>query len=114
MGRSDKATSGRRTASREALDTKADLAMRQLAIAEQLAGLGTWAWRSGSNVVDCSTGLARILGLGEGKLAASARSLLRRVAASQRKRLLTAIRSAAPSTITEIAVLDSRGQSRTI
>jgi diguanylate cyclase (GGDEF)-like protein/PAS domain S-box-containing protein len=114
MGRSDKATRGGAAAHREALAAKPGLAAQQLAIAEGLAGLGTWSWVSGSKVIQCSAGLVRILGLGDGPVAVAARSLLRRIAPSQRRAVLATIRNAAPSTHAEIAVLDSMSQSRTI
>jgi PAS domain-containing protein len=114
MGRNIKAAKGRSAVGRRSVDANADLAPLQLAVAEELAGLGTWYIGPGSSVIQCSAGLARILGLGEGPVHVAWRSLLRRVAAGQRRSLLAAVRKDAASTNVEVGVRDSMGQSRTI
>ncbi len=114
MGRMSKARNGRNNVGFQAVDANADLAALQLTIAEELASLGTWFLSPGGNLIACSAGLARIIGLGEGPVSTPVRPLLRRVAAQQRKSLLAAIRDADASATIEIAVRDSMGQSRTI
>jgi diguanylate cyclase (GGDEF)-like protein/PAS domain S-box-containing protein len=108
MAGSDDMTSG------QSASDAGDNPQALLAIAEELVGLGTWSWQRGSNAVDCSAGLARILGLGRGRERVAARPLLRRVAVTQRRALLATIRHGAPTANIELAVLDSMGQSRTV
>ena len=84
----------------------------QLAAAESLAGLGTWRWPAASRTIVCSEGLRRLLRLEGGQ--ASARVILRRIPAQHRRELLSALRSGLPVTTLEVAVDDSKKNSRSI
>ena len=114
MGRTGKASKGNNAVSRKAADANADLAALQLAIAEEVAGIGTWFLEPDGKVIACSAGLARIIGLGDGPVSTPVRPLLRRVVADQRKGLLAAIRDAEGSANIEVALSDSMAQSRTV
>jgi diguanylate cyclase (GGDEF)-like protein/PAS domain S-box-containing protein len=92
-----------------------DRSQAQLRLAEGLVGMGTWSWPRGTMTLDCSAGLARLLGLGDSRTKTSVRGLLRRIPATFRRRLFAALRGAreAPADV-EIGLEDSHRNSRSL
>ena len=86
-----------KAAGRGGASARPDIASAQLSAAETLAGLGNWRWSPPSPLFEASAGLMRILGRRKRAARLAVRPILRTIPASQRARLIAALRARRPA-----------------